>query len=179
VISGYDLGSSGWVNSSTESSKIAEDLKITRAPYGMTPYGEGLSATEALFASTPEISKPKVAIFVTDGLPTDQDPYISLQKANSLKASGVKIISILVSSKDKNSMITEHKSFLEGIGGEEKPWYSPDYTSYEQYFSSLLGDGSKEGLLVSMSDDVIYLKDSSELKNAFDSIIGEQALSCK
>jgi len=178
AISGYQIGKSGWTEAA--SSALSEDLLVTRKPYGMTPYGEGLEATERLFDLTPDLEKAKIAIFVTDGLPTDKDPIFAMEKAQALKANGVRVISVLVSPNDNDELISNHKSFINKIGGEDNPWYSIDYTSSDDYFDYLLGNGDNlKGVLDNMSDQVIYVKEAKQLKDTFESIISEQAISCE
>jgi hypothetical protein len=176
VSSGFVIGKSGWIDSTNSTSGIKDDLKLLRSPAGLTPYGEGLEAAKVLFSSTPDTSKKKVVIFVTDGYPTDQDPYISLQKAS---ASGAKIITVMVSSGDKGTLIDTHKQKLRSYGDNTNPWHASAYGSYDEYFTDLLGDSSSQGLLEKMSDQVVNVSKTSELKNVFESLIEEKALSCE
>lgn len=178
-ISGYDLGKSGWSDASSDPSKIKPDLAVTRKPYGMTPYGEGLKSASKLFSGVPDYNKSKVAILVTDGYPTDRDPYLSAVKARELKAQGVKIITVMVSEGSKESLVADHKKFLQGLGSESNPWHVAEYSSYDQYFGDLLGNSSKPGLLAEISNKVVNVSKASELKAAFEDIIGEQAISCE
>ena len=181
VSSGYVLGKSGWVDSSDGLSAVSSDLKVLRTPAGMTPYGDGIEAAKSLFQSSPDTSKRNVVIFVTDGYPTDQDPYWSMLKAQNLKKDyRAEIITVMVSQGDKASLIAKHKDFIKGIEeSSNSPWYVTEYGSYDEYFGDLLGNSSKKGLLEEMSDQIVNVSKASELKKAFESLIQEKALSCE
>ena len=106
----------------------------------MTPYGDGIEAAKSLFQSSPDTSKRNVVIFVTDGYPTDQDPYWSMLKAQNLKKDyRAEIITVMVSQGDKASLIAKHKGFIKGIEeSSNSPWYVTEYGSYDEYFGDLL-----------------------------------------
>ena len=97
----------------------------------------------------------------------------------SFCSGAVKIITVMVAEGSKQSLIADHKKFLTELSDEVNPWHHPGYTSIDQYFDYLLGGETREGLLKEMSDDIVYVNKSSELEKAFDSIIGEQAISCE
>lgn len=177
---GYDLGKAGWIDTNAAKDALSKDLQITRTPYGTTPYGDGIRSAGKLFETAPDKEKSKVVIFVTDGYPTDRNPSASRKSAENLRASGAKVVTVMVTGKETEAKLVEqHKSFLRGDEGDSL-WFSDNYSSYDDYFLDLLGDGgSNPGLLNSISDQVVRVEDSSQLKVAFEDIIEEQALSCE
>ena len=171
---------SKWYNASDDFGAFSERLKVLRSPKGITPYNEGIQEALELFAQVKDQTKKNILVFVTDGFPTDKDPRETLRLAQTLRKLGVEIVAVMVTGKGSQELLREmHKGFI--LKHFHSSWKAAHYKDYPSYFNALLGDGSSAspGLLHAMSDSVIYIENSSELKNKVDAVVTREALLCQ
>jgi len=89
---GWTQESNGWLNTDTTNlDALVQSMNFTRTPFGLTPYGSAFAAGSELFAGS-ETERNKVAVLVTDGEPTDQDPESVAIQAQELRDQGVEVI---------------------------------------------------------------------------------------
>lgn len=179
--SGSVTGRAGWVDPSANMSSVLEDMKIVRKPLGLTPYGEGLKAADRLFGNLADTSKDGYVIFVTDGFPTDRDPAASLELAQSLRAKGVKILTVMVTNAvSEEKWLSDHRAMMNQLIEKGDGWYNKSrFTTDDAYLTSLLGKDGRSGLLDTMSDQVVRVENSDKLQSTFESLIKEEALKCE
>ena len=164
-----------WYTASGEALFSSNDLDVLRRPNGTTPYLEGLEAAKSLFSQMPAgtESKGKVVVFITDGFPTDKDPDAVLKLASDLKATGVQIVSVIVTQLSHQGVLRQkHRQFMMGF---DERWPKD-----EVYFSKLLGNGAdQKGLLHSMSTWVSYLEEASSLPQEVNKLVSAEAVKCR
>lgn len=168
IYNGSEIRTQGWVAASSNAkNQMAQAMAFTRSPIGMTPYGAGLNAAAGLFDRLEGSNKPKLLILVTDGEPTDSNPgLVSDQVQDRLK--GVKIVTVMVSPQQtRASRKAEHAQYLKNT------------LHYNQgTIDKLIGSNAEEGLAGKISDKIIEIPASGQLKNTFMDIISEN-ISCK
>jgi|GEM_PF-1268342 len=175
---------------------VGQGMMFTRQPWGYTPYGAGLRAATQLFADQGALSpeKAKVAVFVTDGEPTDRNPIDSAEVAQTLMASGVKVITVYVTSgQTRAQRKTSHLKFL---ADEERKrmaqmgqhWFdAAAVPNFDAYVQALLGSGSDAALVEKMTSkrdpncndnggptcarEIIEVANTSELERVFNGIV--------
>ncbi|MCY4443489.1 MAG: VWA domain-containing protein [Proteobacteria bacterium] len=168
-----------WFHAHKELPLFAEKLEKLSSPGGVTPYWEGLQGVVDLFKSLDK-DKRKVIFLVTDGFPTDQNPASTLRLAQKLKASGVKIFSVMVTGKHSQKRLrAQHTHYIRT--NFPSHWATKHYPDEESYLLALLGDGSEKypGLLRAMSDDVVYIETSGHLQNVMHGLVATEALECQ
>lgn len=200
-VSGYKIQTSFVTAKSENRSQMENALKFSRKPFGLTPYLAALSGAEELMKNAANDKRSKVIILVTDGEPTDQSPKSVAIKADSLRASGIKVVSVYynggMSRSARNATHLEMMSRFEEAykTRPERHWYDQSqFGSFNAYASYLLGDSDNPSLLMRMtsSEDPscqdgpgrICPRKSYEvgnadgLKKAFLDIVKTQAIGC-
>lgn len=181
-VSGYQVQAGGWLDSSSETRvEVAKAMLFARTPSGLTPYGAALSGASDLFALAPSDGRAKVAVLVTDGEPTDQDPSGVVAKAEALKQAGVTIVTVFITNSEARvSRETKHTAMLKKIvdstGGK---WFDTEFPTFEAYMTALLGGQNKKSLLEKISAKTVEVDNAAALKDAFLSIIKTQAIACE
>jgi hypothetical protein len=186
-----------WLPTKTEMRNVVADgMMFTRQPLGYTPYGAGLRAATQLFANQGALSaeKAKVAVFVTDGEPTDRNPIESEQVAQSLMASGVKVITVYVTSgQTRAQRRTAHVKFLadeerKRMAQTGQHWFdAAALPNFDAYVQALLGSGSDAALVEKMTSkrdpncndnggptcarEIIEVANTTELERVFNGIV--------
>ncbi len=182
MFGGWTNQSNGWISVEAGQRKAAEgSLAFTREPFGMTPYGDAVSAMSELFTSAAQDERTKVAILVTDGEPTDRDPNGVRAKAEELRAKGIKVV-VITYNETANTRLASHQAMMAEIDnkwvqGGQGHWYTSAYADFSSYIKALVG---QTGLMQSLVGDgkIIEAQNSSELKNAILSVVRSEALGC-
>ncbi len=182
-VNGHQIQAGGWLDASTAArADVASAMLFARKPSGLTPYGAALEGGSALFAQAASDGRAKVAVLVTDGEPTDQDPGGVVAKAEALKQAGVTIITVFVTNSEaRASREAKHTEMLRKIvestnGG----WYDHgEFPSFADYMTALLGSQSKKSLIAQISAQIVEVDNSAALKDAFLSIIKTQVIACE
>lgn len=148
-IQGFEQ-SGGWAVASSDQdvkAAFAERLLFTREPFGSTPFGGAVEAATRLFGSVdPSTQRPKLALLITDGEPTDKNPTAVASAAASLQKSGVAFVTVFITrGAERKDRRAAHVDMLsdERQGG---PWWqpSPEITTFETYIDYLLGPINEE-----------------------------------
>lgn len=207
---GSTILGSGWLEANNANkTEVSSLLDITRNPFGQTPYGAGIRSATNLFNPGPVAGKTPVAIFLTDGEPTDRSPGSTASQAQSLINMGVEVISIKVDSgiseAERWNTHTEilsrfNSATISSIG---ETWYDASIAAtdssdspFDAYIAALRGSpGTTPSLLESISSKVdasctdrvgaicprriVSVKDASALKSVVESIIKERVIKCQ
>lgn len=177
---GYKLQSDWRKVVSEQRGELANILRFTRQPLGQTPYGEALAGAQAVFSRAAADQRGKMAILITDGLPTDRNPSVVQAKAEALRQSGVKVVTVYVTgSGERQQRYADHRSLLskfESIYQTSKQhWYDTgSYSSFDQYLTAILG--LAQGI---SKNEVVEVADASALAKTLQSIISQQAIRCE
>ncbi len=172
----------GWLGSSSAKEAVANAMLFARKPLGLTPYGAALTGGTELFAQAASDGRAKVAVLVTDGEPTDQDPSGVIAKAEALKQAGVTIITVFVTNSEaRQSRETKHTEMMKKIvASTNGNWYSAaEFPKFSDYMTALLGAQGKKSLVEKISAKVVEVENSAALKDAFLSIIKTEAIACE
>lgn len=201
-VNGWTDQSNGWLEvNAAGKSKLDAVMAFSRKPSGLTPYLGAFTGAEQAFDKTAADGRAKVAVLVTDGEPTDSDPSAIEAKADALRAAGVKVITINVTgSESRATRIGKHTSMMENIDNKRlaqtgKHWFAAIYTSFSDYVTALVGNGTKPGLVSKISTqtdanckdsdvglcarEVYEVQKSDALKAAFLHVINTQAIGCE
>jgi hypothetical protein len=172
---------SGWLSAhSDERAGLANLLRFTREPMGQTPYGEAMASAQSVFGSAAGDARGKMAILVTDGLPTDRNPSAVQTKADELRKSGVKVVTVYVTGPAQRSeRNADHRNLLSKFESiyqsSNQHWYDVgSYTSFEPYVTAILG--LAQGI---SQNEVVEVQDSAALEKALLSIISQKAIRCE
>ena len=115
-VDGSRVMTNGWIRTTsvaTDRSALEAALQFTRQPSGATPYGAGISAANRLYSSMQNDGRGRVAILVTDGEPTDRDPASTSAQAQLLRAQGVQVFTVYVTSgQTRTQRITANQQML-------------------------------------------------------------------
>ena len=191
----------GWLNASpADRSAIEKSLVFTRRPMGLTPYGAAMSAGNSLFENIGDTNKAKIAVLVTDGEPTDRDAVLVSEKADALRAKGVKVFTVYVTNgQDRAKRISDHTAMLRSfndrsIADGKGPWYAQRYPSFDEYTRDLLGQGASLSLVEKVSSKtdsacedktgsrcerrIVEVENSTALTSVFRSIVNS-AVRCE
>jgi hypothetical protein len=158
---------------------LAEALRFARAPWGQTPYGEAFQGARELFGEASSDERQKVAILVTDGLPTDGRPRAVATMADELRAGGVKVITIFVTGPAARAERQQtHRAMLRRFADASEragqSWYdSSDYSGFEAYAEAILGLASQVA-----AGEVVEVADASALERAVLGVVGK-SLRCE
>jgi hypothetical protein len=178
---------SNFVNASSGNrAAVKSAMAFARKPWGLTPYGSAMSAATQIFGAAASDKRAKVAVLVTDGEPTDRDPPRVAKLAADLRASGVQVITVFVTSGEvRAARISKHTQMMQGIDDASVQqgaghWYkTTQYASFSAYMAALVGGGSEPGLVARVSNKVVEVQDSTALRAAFLKIIKTQAIGCE
>jgi hypothetical protein len=200
-VSGYRI-QTAFVSAKGENrSQIESALRFSRKPFGLTPYLAAFTSAEDMMKNATNDKRSKVVILVTDGEPTDRSPKSVSDKADRLRASGIKVVSVYynggMSRAARNathlSMMTRFEEAY--LARPEGHWYDPSqFGSFNSYASYLLGDTDNPSLLMRVSTKEnsscqdapgsLCARKSYEvgnaegLKKAFLDIVTTQAIGC-
>jgi hypothetical protein len=179
-LDGFKVQSTWRSAESDQRAGLASLLRFTREPMGQTPYGEAMASAQSVFGSAASDARGKMAILVTDGLPTDRNPSAVQAKADELRQSGVKVVTVYVTGPavrserhaDHRSLLSKFESIYQS---SNQHWYDAGaYTSFEQYVTAILG------LAPGISqNEVIEVEDSAALEKALLSIVSQKAIRCE
>lgn len=200
-VSGYKMQSAFLTVKGENRSQIENALKFSRKPFGLTPYLAAFASAEDLMKSASNDKRSKVVILVTDGEPTDRSPKSVSEKADRLRANGIKVVSVYynggMSRAARNathlSMMTRFEEAY--LSRPEGHWYDPSqFGSFNSYASYLLGDANNPSLLmrVSSKEDpscqdasgslcarkTYEVGNAEGLRKAFLDIVTTQAIGC-
>lgn len=166
-ISGSRVTTTQWLRSEGNPKEINQYMTFAREPYGMTPYGSGLSAAEQMFDNTVLSDKRnELVVFITDGEPTDQNPQQSAEVAKRLQDKGINIATVFVNAgAERKNRVAEHLNLLKGSNGA---WYDRfAYSNFDAYAIDLMGNTNELSLVEKMTSKVQpSCKDSSGSKCA-------------
>lgn len=177
---GYKLQSEWRSAVLDQRSAVAQVMRFTREPAGQTPYGEALAGAQAVFSRAAADNRGKMAILITDGLPTDRNPSAVQAKADALRQSGVKVVTVYVTgSAQRQQRLADHRSLLNKFETiyqtSNQHWYEPgSYASFDQYVTAILG--LAQGI---SQNEVVEVADASALSKTLRSIISQQAIRCE
>ncbi len=182
-VNGHQVQAGGWLDSSSAArADVASAMLFARKPSGLTPYGAALEGGSELFAQAASDGRAKVAVLVTDGEPTDQDPSGVLAKAEALKQAGVTIITVFVTNSEaRASREAKHTEMLRKIvESTNGDWFDrSEFPKFADYMTALLGSQTKKSLIAKISAKVVEVDNSAALKDAFLSIIKTQVIACE
>lgn len=193
------IATNGWLSTSAavESKKsIQSALQFTRAPLGATPYGTAVLAARGLFSTNTNDGRPRVAVLVTDGIPTDRDPTDVAARAKELQQIGVEVITVLIT--NAQSRVERERVATQDLQAwnQQKPNYfnSQRYQSFEAYLDDLLGRKGKVSLTDQVTSKVVpscvdgngtvcqrwkvEINSASELPNVVKQIVRNRAVKC-
>ena len=179
-LGGFMVQSTWRPTKSGERSALSTLLRFARQPEGQTPYGEAMAGAQNVFNGLAGDGRANMAILVTDGLPTDRNPSAVQAKADQLRQSGVRVVTVYVTGKVQRSQrYTEHRKLLslfESLYQESNQhWYDTNaYGSFDTYMQSIFG------LAAGMSNnEVVEVQDSAGLEKTLLSIISQEAIRCE
>jgi hypothetical protein len=178
--------SKGWISVEGDNkSEVSSSMLFTREPFGLTPYGSAVEAAKELFSGDSG-EKAKVAVLVTDGEPTDEDPESVAEQAKKLRAQGVDVITVLVNSGvARQERAVKHTEMMAkinqgNIDNGNGNWFTNAYNDFNGYMSSLIGGADKKPLADRIADgQVVEVADSKGLEEVFLKIIETKAIKCK
>jgi hypothetical protein len=200
---GWKIQSNGWIPASgaANRSALSTSMGFSREPFGLTPYGSGLTAATQLFSTAQDDERSKVLVFVTDGEPTDRNPLGVGEQADMIKASGVEIVTVFITgSATRDQRKADHASMLKrfndnSIQNGDGPWYSGSISSFDQYIGLINGTSSQLDLVNTMSSKadikcvdqtgnkcqrmIVEVSDSNGLKSVLENIIKTRAIKCQ
>lgn len=184
-VNGHALRSE-WLEASADTRQdLASAMLFARKPSGLTPYGAAMTGGSELFAKAASNGRAKVAVLVTDGEPTDQDPSGVIAKAQALKQAGVTIVTVFVTNSEKReSREAKHTAMLKKIdqnhvASGDGHWFDAEFPTFDAYMNALLGAQGKKSVIESISAKIVEVENSAALKDAFVSIIKTQAIGCE
>ncbi len=200
----FQIQGEGWFDSNSENQgKVSSALAFTRLPFGRTPYTAALNAATDLFKDMTDDGKARVAILVTDGEPTDQNPVAAAELSDNLRKNGVEVFTVFVNGGEtRAAREARHIEMLKRFNevnqkkGRGTWWIKVAgvIESIEQYFDYLLGRKGNPSLVERISSkvdtscedkngavckrQVIEVANSEALKGAVTSIIRSRAVQC-
>ena len=200
-VSGYKIQSPFVAAKGENRPQLEKALKFARKPFGLTPYLAAMSSAEDMMKSAANDKRSKVVILVTDGEPTDRSAKSVAVKADSLRASGIKVVSVYynggMSRSARNathlSMMTRFEEAY--LSRPEGHWYDQgQFGSFDSYARYLVGDAESPSLLMRMTSKEdpacqdaagticprksYEVGNAEELKKAFLDIVTTQAIGC-
>ncbi len=185
-VDGFAKETNGMIEVSAQSrGQIASAMAFARKPFGLTPYGAALEGAQAQFAGLADDGKAKVAVLVTDGEPTDQDPAGVAATAQALRAQGIDVITVFYTgAESREARQSKHIAMLKQIDDASRSsghgtWYSNALGSFDNYIKTLLGGVGQKSLAQQISSGIVEIKDSSSLEQAFLAIIKTKAIQCQ
>ncbi|MEZ4743125.1 MAG: vWA domain-containing protein [Bdellovibrionota bacterium] len=191
---GYRVETQGWIAvRGSQYSTISNAMRFARQPFGLTPYGSAITAASQLFRDVPNDGRAKVAVLVTDGEPTDHDPISVATQAESLKNSGVEVVTIFITGVESaQQRKAKHAQMLErfntwSLNNGQGPWYSDNIRSFDEYVELINGSNWTSDLVHKVSSPVdtacyesegrrcarriVEITDSASLKVALERVI--------
>jgi hypothetical protein len=141
--------------------ELDQALRFSQRPFGWTPYGDALKESARNLRPT----KKSSVIFITDGLPTDEDPDQSLSQIKSLYKD-IPIYSLL---------LVESSS---GNGDLEAAWQN-NKTDHEKYLASQLDmspdkTAKNVAMLEAMSEQVDFVRSWAGLEQKLQQIMASR-----
>lgn len=159
----------------TTRASLVSAMQFARSPWGQTPYGAGFSGATELFAQASSDARQKVAILVTDGLPTDGNPSQVAAQAEALRAQGVKVMTIFVTgTQDRTSRQADHRLMLQRFDAANRQangssWYdAKQYPSFAAYTDAIFALGGQVA-----GGEVVEVSDAARLESAVLSVVGQ------
>ena len=184
-VNGFEIQTKDWLSIADESrDQLSAAMQFARKPTGLTPYGAAMTAGNELFSKAASDGRAKVAVLVTDGEPTDQNPNGVVAKAQALSQAGVQVITVFIAGDQaRQSREATHTAMLKKIDTSSVEngnghWYDSAYADFSSYMQALLGSSTQKSLVSTISNQVVEVQDSAALKAAFLKIIKTQAISC-
>lgn len=200
---GSQIHTNGWLNATGNTSRnnLAEAMKFARTPFGLTPYGSGLSAAKNLFSMATNDSRAKVLVFITDGEPTDRDPLAVASQAMDIRSTDVELITIFITGRETRAQRkSNHADMLRRFNEASMrdgsgTWYSNNIRGFDEYISLINGTNNVGGLVTEISSKVdercvdqgankcnrltVEVSDAESLKSTLQSIIKSRAIKCE
>lgn len=165
--------------------QVEGSMLFSREPFGQTPYGDALLGASELFASSSNDDRAKVAILVTDGEPTDQNPSAALAKAQALRDQGITVYTVLYAGADRASRHATHQAMLQKFDNNRlswsgKHWYDESvYSSFASYVDAILGNATLKSLAEQIGGgSIIEVADAKALENALSQVV-KKAIRCE
>ncbi len=152
-----------------------ELLTFTHRPDGMTPYRTALEGAKKLLRDTkqPGDQRLDVVLFITDGLPTDQQPSLVRKAREDIKDIPVYLMSIYSPGADAETQnAPAKKSLSDAWNDPTKRWGHVDgandgFANFDAYWSALLKLPKELA-----TGDVINIQGSENLTKEIDRVLG-------
>jgi hypothetical protein len=200
---GWKIQTNGWLNAAgaADRQSLAQSMAFSRTPFGLTPYGSGLSAATELFSGVTSDAKAKILVFVTDGEPTDRDPLGVVNQAATIKSADVEIITVFITGSDTRAQRkANHAAMLRrfndaSISDGNGPWYTNNISSFDEYIELINGTTQVSDLVSQMSTKsdlncveqggqkcdrlIVEVSDSGSLRSVLETIIKTRAIKCE
>ena len=196
------IATNGWVSSRPASENragVQTALQFTRDPFGATPYGTAIAAANGLFNVNSNDGRSRIAVLVTDGEPTDRDPADVAERAKSLRAAGVEVITVFI---DNSQNRTQRQAAHAQMLANYEQWSQPNhfynaqrYQSFDAYLDEILGRNGRVPLVDAVTSQVVptcvdaqgtvcqrwkvEIANSNELANVVKQIIRTRAIKCQ
>ena len=191
-VTGWAQQTSGFVAVDAQGrATIENSMKFSRSPMGLTPFGAAFTAASQIFGSAANDARAKVAVLVTDGEPTDQDPGQVKAQADALKAAGVQVIVVTYNATHASRTADALRDLTNlestSVNGGRGHWYGSRYSSFDAYVQALIGVDAKGQAVstptlaqaVSSSGQLVEATNAANLKATFTNLIRSQAVSCQ
>lgn len=150
-------------------------LHFTHMPQGMTPYATGIEGGKHLLSTgrSPTESRPELVLFITDGLPTDQQPS-RVKAAKDALGPDVPLIvlSVFEKGKDVEKQNAPAKASLKGYWDSSdflwghNPAGNDGFPDFEAYWRALTGTPK------AVATQYIEIQGAENLQSALDKVLG-------
>jgi hypothetical protein len=159
---GWKIQTQGWLTAkgAPDRQNLSQSMAFSRLPFGLTPYGSGLTGATNLFSTVPNDAKAKVLVFVTDGEPTDRDPRGVAAQAAKMMSADVEIITVFIAGPaTRVQRKTSHADMLRrfndaSVNDGTGPWYSNNIGSFDEYIGLINGTAQVTELVSQISTKV-------------------------